>query len=179
MSFWLTKEWQARAAREIAVAIDQANLQLMSTPRSNGDWTRQILNALARPSISLCSGEGRQPAYGVRCGEKRDGNRGEWLYDFSCWLEDSNGRGFLGLPIIAESEWGKWADIWDDFDKLTQARAGLKILIFQRCRETPPGWEWRSELLARAQTFAPAPDDGWLFSIWEKGQFHHWSNRWQ
>jgi hypothetical protein len=58
---------------------------------------------------------------------------GEWLYDIT-WIEyDRKGNdGYLiDIPLVLESEWGKYDDIINDFEKLLLARARNKIMVFQ------------------------------------------------
>ena len=35
-----------------------------------------------------------------------------------------------GVPLVAEIEWGNRGDVWDDFQKLLVARAGVRVMIF-------------------------------------------------
>ncbi len=75
------------------------------------------------------------------------------------------------MPIIAESEWGKWHDIWDDFDKLLQARAGLRVLVFEFHEGSTPA-DWHFVLSKRAREFQPSStDDAWLFACWNVDGF--------
>jgi hypothetical protein len=60
-------------------------------------------------------------AYPRKC----DGNQ-ECMWDASWWLESETG---LRLALAAESEWGKSADVKDDFEKLLVAKCPLKLLI--------------------------------------------------
>ncbi len=56
-----------------------------------------------------------------------------WLYDLSWydWDNETNQR-LTRLPLVLESEWSFNSDvILYDFDKLLQARAERKVMIFQ------------------------------------------------
>jgi hypothetical protein len=171
MTFWLDPVWQTGAAQQIESTLNKLHADLYGQGHNSGRWTQGVLHTLVPTACELCSGRiGR-----VVCGLKGppDGEcKGEWLYDFCCWIEDdAAGEGFLGMPIIAESEWGKWHDIWDDFDKLTQARAGLRVLVFQHYPNDTPE-DWKSVLLARARKFLPRDDtDAWLLACWTPSGF--------
>lgn len=166
MTFWLQKEWRANAVIEIRSALQRVHHRLAGQRRDGKEWTVGVLQALVPVARTMC---GDQAVCGLEC-PSDERCKGEWLYDFSCWLEgDAPGEGFLGLPIVVESEWGAWKDIWDDLDKLTQARAGLRVLIFD-ARWAPQDWyECMSQRIAR---FAPRdPDDAWLFAGWRDDGF--------
>jgi len=57
---------------------------------------------------------------------------GEWLYDI-CWYESSRGEGgnLIRLALVAECEWSPDPEMDGDFQKLIQARADLRVWIFQ------------------------------------------------
>lgn len=57
---------------------------------------------------------------------------GEWLYDI-CWYKSSRGEGgnLIRLPLVAECEWAPDPEMDGDFQKLIQARADLRVWIFQ------------------------------------------------
>ena len=59
---------------------------------------------------------------------------GEWLYDVT-WYE-YEGNFLKSVPLAAECEWGNLSDIKDDFEKLIQARAAVRVFVFdgRRCR---------------------------------------------
>lgn len=166
MTFWLEKEWQVRAVSEIESALTGVHERLTGKGRNASAWTVEVLRALVLPARVLCG------PHSV-CGLKSpldDQCKGEWLYDFCCWMEgDGPGEGFLGLPIVAESEWGAWHDIWDDLDKLTQARAGLRVLIFDARWAPPDCYEVMCQRIAR---FEPRLErDAWLFAGWREDGF--------
>ena len=59
---------------------------------------------------------------------------GEWLYDVT-WCE-YKGDYLKSVPLAAECEWDHLGDIKDDFEKLIQARASVRVFIFdsRHCR---------------------------------------------
>lgn len=55
----------------------------------------------------------------------------EWLYDLVWYEEDNHGR-LMKLPLVMESEWKTdYHAIKYDFEKLLQAKADLKVMVFQ------------------------------------------------
>lgn len=175
MEFWFTDSWQVSATALIKSALDAIHRDLSNNGGSgNRVWTEQVLRAL----IPIAQGAPVGAAERIVCALKNPpqglGCTGEWLYDFSSWIETikvGGSTGFRGLPLIAESEWGYWRDIWDDFDKLGQARAGLKVLVFENhARDTPPDWEDR--LKSRLESFEPKGDgEAWLLAAWSNSGF--------
>ncbi len=70
--------------------------------------------------------------------DSRCADYGEWLYDL-CWLDygsggfstDSEKRQLQSVALAMESEWKAGdCDLLDDFEKLLQATAQLKLMIF-------------------------------------------------
>lgn len=74
----------------------------------------------------------------------------------------------VGLPLVLECEWLSWSNIWDDFDKLLLPRAGLRVMIFQKRKDTPEDWD--RILFDRADAFAQgSTSDAWLLCYWNSG----------
>lgn len=102
------------------VAVIQRIPGKMPDRSSDGDWTREILKDLKQL--------GYQWGYWV-C---PDANQmtGAWLYDLS-WYRDKNEE-LVEVPMVLESEWSRhWKSIRFDFEKLLQAKAGIKVMIFE------------------------------------------------
>lgn len=176
MAFWLEREWQERSARCICAALDQVNDELLPQNLSSGSWTKPMFRALAPVALELCGDFSRSAACSFG-GAEEVGHRKGWLYDFCCWVTDPEQR-LWGMPLVAESEWLGWTHVLDDFEKLPQARAGLRVLVFQHHKDVPA--DWRSELLSRAQKFAEsASTDAYLFAFWRDKKFHYSSNLWE
>ena len=57
---------------------------------------------------------------------------GEWLYDI-CWYKSSRGEAgnLIRLALVAECEWSPDPEMDGDFQKLVQARADLRVWVFQ------------------------------------------------
>ena len=175
MTFWLEREWQGRCARRICAALDSVNDELLPLKLKDGAWTKPMFAAVAPVALELCREHATLAACSFGGGESLRHRKG-WLYDFCCWVTDGEER-LLGLPVVVESEWLAWSQVLDDFEKLLQARAGLRVLVFQRDNSTPPNW--RDELLARVQTFAESnASDVYLFAFWSDGRFSYASNLW-
>ena len=72
-------------------------------------------------------------------------NHGEWLYDVT-WIEYEEDRipatHLKEIPFVAECEWGNNQDVKEDFEKLLQARAGIRLMI---CN----GWKRSNENFAQ------------------------------
>jgi hypothetical protein len=101
------------------VAVIQQIPGKMPTGSSDGEWTREIIKDFKQL--------GYQWGYWV-C---PDANQmtGAWLYDLS-WYRDKNEE-LVEVPMVLESEWSRhWKDIRFDFEKLLQAKAGIKVMIF-------------------------------------------------
>ncbi len=114
-----------RLAGKIKRQLEEAAAQ-----SSEADWTTSfLLKHLCK--LGHCEG---LLVYASNC-EGADG--GEWLYDM-CWLdygemyEDGSNRKFFDTVLVVESEWStKDGDLEDDFEKLVQARSGLRVMVFQ------------------------------------------------
>lgn len=170
MAFWLEHSWQQDAATTIMAKLQDVAPRLRG--KGNRESTRLVMTALSEVAPELCRRDNSQPRCSFGGGEATDHRKG-WLYDFCCWLAENECS--VGIPIVAESEWGKWSDVIDDFEKLVQARAGIRVMIFDRI-VAPDGW--RQALLENARRFEPHdPNDAWLFAAWRDGVFDYWSNR--
>lgn len=143
-------------ATEIETALCEVTKKLVSRegdakvrPREGVDnacWTKAIKTRLCKlgacKKYYIC-------ALGVEwvCDGKPDGdhgcavehekkckpNHGEWLYDV-CWLDwkKKDPPRLKQVVLAAECEWGNDGDIYDDFEKLVQSRAGLRVMIFTK-----------------------------------------------
>ncbi len=89
------------------------------------DWTRNVLN-------ELCA-VGKK--FGCRVwttGNPRGADGGEWLYDQTWTYPDSDNwtKNGWSIPMIAECEWANdLGYIQEDFEKLLQARADVRVMI--------------------------------------------------
>ncbi len=69
---------------------------------------------------------------------KLDESNTEWLYDLVWFRNDSN-RFLREVALVLESEWARDADeIHYDFEKLLLAKAPIKVMVFQNCRDNLP-----------------------------------------
>lgn len=99
-------------------------------------WTRIIREELAK--------EGRVQNYYAYPDGTEDFNRSEWLYD-ACWIDygvppsklpPPQDRYLRSIAMAAECEWrSSDGDFLDDFEKLLQVRAKLRVMIFGGKRE--------------------------------------------
>lgn len=81
-------------------------------------WTEEIILAVGQIGEVL------------DCAVSSSKHNMEWLYDL-IWYRKENGP-FTELVLAMESEWNlEYSNILYDFEKLIQARAGLRVMIFQ------------------------------------------------
>jgi hypothetical protein len=66
----------------------------------------------------------------------------EWLYDVT-WLQYSRGyesgldNRLIDVYLVAECEWGTSPDVKYDFEKLLQARASVRLMIYGDFQQYP------------------------------------------
>ena len=88
-------------------------------------WTSSILTALCRIGKE-------QFGYSVHAStnfvDKQYKHGGEWLYDV-IWCEYKEEK-LKSVPVVGECEWGDVPQIKDDFEKLIQARAAVRVFVF-------------------------------------------------
>ena len=109
--------------RQILNAIDEIEGMQCRDQWSNPEWTRKIKTALCE--VGTLNG------YEVcASGVDVEPNNGEWLYDV-CWLDYAgNDENWLrSMPMAAESEWGDWGAIDDDFSKILVSGASLRVMV--------------------------------------------------
>ena len=118
---------------------------------------------------------GRKFAYQVRASGV-DFAGEEWLYDVT-WLQYSRGyepglgNHLIDVPLVAECEWGTSHDVKYDFEKLLQARAGVRLMIygdFQSYDESR-GDGVAQRLAGCIRDFnGSSAEDAWLLATWER-----------
>ena len=163
----------------------------MATPQEIKDAIRRGLNSLPPASGTARKKErteaikarlcriGRQPPFDCRvCAALPRGDRtyGEWLYDV-VWLkyhEERDDHPICCVPLVAECEWGTYAHIKEDFQKLLLARATVRVMIYRDAMWHPEhGWKrakWTAKRLAQhVRQFNPSSaDDTWLLAAWRR-----------
>ena len=120
------------------------------TGASDSRWTEEVVKpALVKAGNCLgyytCANK-------VQSVEVLPAYSSEWLYDI-CWIDYGprvqnhsifevafEKRKFYGLVLAAESEWGNDDQVLNDFEKLLQCRAALKIMIFDQTA-APRSWD--------------------------------------
>lgn len=108
------------------------------------EWTRQVKIALIRLGMRRHCTPYPPPA-------DPQGSVGEWLYDV-IWVRMDGQNRVMSAPLVAESEWGDPGEVWDDFQKLLVARAGVRVMVF----DNHPGL--LEELQAHIQRYAVGGD---------------------
>ena len=111
--------------------------------------------------------------------DEADRDYGEWLYDVT-WLEYEPKSFPDGLLIdehlVAECEWGNFERIVEDFEKLLQARAGFRLMIFTGSNQANSE-EIAERLAERVWEFKGSrAEDAWLLAAWE-GSTDDWCFR--
>ena len=104
-------------------ALDTVNDQLKGRRARDSMWTKKIKESL----VEL----GNKRGLSCYASGVENVSSGEWLYDL-CWISyrDDTNVGYIELAM--ESEWiPSLKEIRDDFVKLVQARAGLRLMIWQ------------------------------------------------
>ena len=77
------------------------------------------------------------------------------------WLNASGHFDVRDVPLVAEIEWGNTGEVWDDFQKLPLARAGVRVLI---CDHEDG---LLGQLEEFVENFAPSEKgDGYLFATY-------------
>ena len=110
---------------------EDPDLQIYANRVLRGLWNRKI-------KTSLCNA-GRNWGYYV-CANRvnfESANHGEWLYDVT-WIEYEQNKEdgtpdptskLKKIPFVAECELGTPREVDEDFEKLLQARAGIRLMI--------------------------------------------------
>ena len=110
---------------------------------------------------------------GCRVSASGVGFGGEWLYDVT-WTEYSRGyepgiqNQMLDVHLVAECEWGNFAEVKKDFEKLLLARATLRLMVYDGNQD--PGSDAIADQLAKYIThFRGTLDpDAWLLASLER-----------
>ena len=143
----------------------EAVLDKLTRARPDGGWgratwTKGVKEELVRLGRCKCY---KTCTSGVA--NKTGNTWGEWLYDV-VWLKATDNFTVCDVPLVAEIEWGNEGDIWDDFQKLPIARAGVRVLI---CDHKDKLLE---ELQKHIDSFALSEKgDKYLFATYNQGQF--------
>ena len=153
-------------------ALDQVNDELIQANVNDSVWTKKIKESLVRL--------GNNQKLKLKCyasGVKGEGvSSGEWLYDL-CWIRFEDNQ-IASIELIMESEWIRsFKEVRDDFQKLVQARATLRLMIWQ-AKSSNDMEKHRDVLVRQIQAFrASQQDDSYLFSCWvaDDQKFAHYA----
>lgn len=89
----------------------------------------------------------------------------EWLYDV-VWLKATDKFEVEDVVLVAEIEWGDTGDVWDDFQKLLQARARFRVMIFDHKGEL------QNKLIQQIKKFEQSQTgDRYLFASYADRKF--------
>lgn len=128
--------------------------------QGDGRWTAAILETVRQLGKSF--------RYEV-CPDNEDLS-GEWLYDL-VWYRNNEADQIVDIPLVLESEWSRhWGRIRYDFEKLVQAKAGLKVMVFQADGDELN--ELYGKLLASIQAFGRgASAERYLFAAFQESEY--------
>jgi hypothetical protein len=160
--------------QKIKEKIDEACILILASPdnKSAATWTKGIF----KPIVQLGKDFGFS-VFAADCDHTADGS--EWLYDL-CWLrypksgnEKPNLRDLKCVELALESEWANSIEVSDDFQKLIQAKALTKVMIFEKKKESKN--DLFLELKTYAERFPVAFTEYYLLSCYfgDKKQFEH------
>lgn len=150
---------------EVENMLDEANAELVSTSPASKEWTRTIKSKLAEL--------GRRKGHHVYASGATNAHGGGWLYDL-CWLSSAE-ETFVNVELAMECEWLRDDHLLDDFSKLCQCRATLRVMVYQ-------AWalEDSKKLSARfkhqiERCASSVAGDRYLLSCWinEERKFRH------
>ena len=158
-----------KTQNEIQDALNAVNDALKGKRASDTVWTRKIKEAL----VSI--GKEKEKKLSCYASGVDDVSSGEWLYDL-CWISYSGHTNIGCIELAMESEWAPSPkEIHDDFVKLVQARAGLRLMIWQ-ARNSKEMEDIRDVLIDQIHAFAESQcGDAYLLSCWvaEQQKFIH------
>ena len=105
----------------------------LKDPDNDKIWTRKIKSSLCVVGYKLgyyaCA---NKVNFKFANNGKNIADRGEWLYDVT-WIKYEENRNdntdIKEIPFVAECEWGGNQKVRGDFQKLLQARAGIRLFI--------------------------------------------------
>jgi len=150
-------------------ALNAVNDELKGKRASDTVWTKEIKKAL----VSI--GNENEKELSCYASGVDHVASGEWLYDL-CWISYSDDTNIGCIELAMESEWAPSPkEIHDDFVKLVQARAGLRLMIWQ-ARNSKEMQDIRDVLIDQIRAFKDSQlGDAYLFSCWteEEQRFTH------
>ena len=147
-----------------------------SIPPASGAASKRHRTAVIK--AKLCEIGCRAPFHCTVCAALPRENRthGEWLYDV-IWLKYHEGlddHPISCVPLVAECEWGTYAHIKEDFQKLLLARASVRLMVYRDpMLHRDHGWqgaEWTAERLGShiSRFNRSSAEDAWLLAAWRR-----------
>lgn len=151
---------------ELVNAITQNLAELYRRMDANDIVTEPVKTALCKACKAVnadfyvyASGVERPPSAG-----------GEWLFDVIC-LSYDNHNYLRRVPLVAESEWGRESQVYEDFEKLLLVRADVRAMVFDGTRS--PGFRQVFATFAQYIARCERSEEGdiWLFAAWTPKRF--------
>ena len=114
---------------ELETALNALSVEAQSVGGwGNKKWTRKIKETL---KLLAHAKDESIKVYGTGLG---DDCYSEWLWDvvWALWKseDDSSPAHLDSLLLVVESEWGKYEDVIEDFEKLLVARADVRVIVY-------------------------------------------------
>jgi hypothetical protein len=115
-------DFERKIARELDRTIPEKDQRGVL---ADAEWTGRILER-------ICD-LGRGNGFGVCPGNCGETDSREWMFDL-VWLDKRTGtERFVGMPLAMQIEWDRHLkEIELHFEKLLVAKAGHKVMVFQR-----------------------------------------------
>ena len=157
--------------------MDAIRNGLDSLPSASGAARRAHRTKAVK--AKLCEIGSRAP-FNCRVRATLPTRHGEWLYDV-VWLKRHEGlddHPISCVPLVAECEWGTYAHIKEDFQKLLLARASARLMIYRDPMfHRHHGWKearWTAEQLAlHVNHFNRSyAEDAWLLAAWRRTEYN-------
>jgi hypothetical protein len=159
---------------ELQDCLDGVNARMTVGPTTHQAWT----DALKKDLALL----GREKRYWVHAdlpyepGQfDQPADADAWLYDLSWHSYSENNRWLVNIELVMQAEWRHPEAVLASFQKLCQARARFKLMIYQAATVSD-GDALVAQLMRQRSVFALRdPGESWLLSCWvaESRGFRH------
>jgi hypothetical protein len=146
--------FERKIAHELDRAIPEEEQRGVLADES---WTSRVKERLCNL--------GHRNGFEVRTEGCSEADTGEWLFDL-VWLEKhTDTERFTSMPLAMELAWGAHEkEIVTHFEKLLVAKAGHKVIVFQRSSPDRVH-NVMTILMGRIKNFRPlSPDERYLFA---------------
>jgi hypothetical protein len=149
-------------------AIDLARRIELAMPAAFANFATNKASGRTQTALTTFGELGHALGFAVQC--KRScypkADQGEWLYDQIWFVNHATKQGFLTrLPMVLESEFDKPdRGIDDDFPKLVQARADVRIWLWWSVAARKHINLCKDQIIEFGYTL---PGDEWVFGVFD------------